>query len=73
VPVQRTDPGPELLLRLDRGDPLPLRQQLEGQVRALIRDGRLTVGETMPSSRVLAEQLGISRGVVVDGGPFAVV
>ncbi|WP_206056179.1 GntR family transcriptional regulator, partial [Nocardioides sp.] len=39
---------------------------LSGAVREAIADGRLAVGAPLPSTRVLAEQLGVSRGVVVD-------
>src|SRR5262249_30839869 len=45
---------------------LPLRRQLEGQLREAIRSGRLGTGSALPPSRVLAEELGVSRGVVVD-------
>jgi GntR family transcriptional regulator / MocR family aminotransferase len=43
-----------------------LRRQLERQLRDAIRSGRLVAGSALPPSRVLAEQLGVSRGVVVD-------
>ena len=46
-----------------RGD-LPLYEQLERTLRAAIRDGRLQSGTRLPSSRGLATELGISRGVV---------
>jgi GntR family transcriptional regulator / MocR family aminotransferase len=45
---------------------VPLRRQLECQLRDAIRSGRLGAGSALPPSRVLAEQLGVSRGVVVD-------
>ena len=38
--------------------------QLEGGLRDAIRQGRLAGGERLPSSRVLARELGISRGLV---------
>jgi DNA-binding transcriptional MocR family regulator len=44
---------------------VPLRRQLEQALRAAIRAGRLTSGSMLPSSRDLAEELGVSRGVVV--------
>ncbi len=56
--------GPELLLRLDRGGDQPLRSQLETGLRDAIRDGRLHAGERLPSSRELARELGVSRGLV---------
>ncbi len=56
--------SPELLLRLDRGSDQPLRSQLEAALRDAIRDGRLRGGERLPSSRELARELGISRGLV---------
>ncbi|MFD0745207.1 PLP-dependent aminotransferase family protein [Phytohabitans flavus] len=51
---------------LDRAGPEPLRAQLEGGLRAAIRSGRLRPGERLPSSRDLARQLGVSRGLVQD-------
>jgi GntR family transcriptional regulator / MocR family aminotransferase len=42
------------------------RRQLEAQLRDAIRSGRLAPDSRLPSSRVLAEDLGVSRGVVVD-------
>jgi len=56
--------GPELLLRLDRTRSQPLRAQLEQGLREAIRTGRLAPGERLPSSRELARQLGVSRGLV---------
>ena len=44
----------------------PLRDQLEEQVRRGVRDGRLRPGAALPPSRVLARELGVSRGVVVE-------
>jgi GntR family transcriptional regulator/MocR family aminotransferase len=57
--------GPELLLRLDRARVEPLHSQLEGELREAIRTGRLRPGERLPSSRVLAAELGLSRGLVL--------
>jgi GntR family transcriptional regulator / MocR family aminotransferase len=58
--------SPELLVRLDRSARQPLRAQLEAGLREAIRGGRLRAGERLPSSRELARELGVSRGMVQD-------
>jgi len=55
----------ELLVELDRGRPQTLSAQLESQLRDAVRSGRLKPGTALPSTRGLAVQLGISRGLVV--------
>src|SRR6201995_1881731 len=64
--IQWSGLGPELLLRVDRGSGQPLRSQLETGLREAIRSGRLHGGERLPSSRELARELGVSRGLVQD-------
>jgi GntR family transcriptional regulator/MocR family aminotransferase len=66
VAIQWAGLGPELLLRLDRALPDPLRVQLERELREAIRSGRLAAGERLPSSRELARELGVSRGLVLE-------
>ena len=57
--------GPvDLLVSLDRDDDLALHEQLERALRDAIRAGRLRAGAPLPSSRGLAGELGVSRGVV---------
>ena len=60
--VQWAGSSPELLVQLDRKEPLGV--QLQSALREAIRTGRLSHCERLPSSRSLAAQLGISRGVV---------
>jgi GntR family transcriptional regulator / MocR family aminotransferase len=55
----------DVLLRLDRPRGR-LRAQLEDQLRDAVRGGRLGPGAALPSSRALARDLGVSRGVVVE-------
>ncbi|MCF6743057.1 PLP-dependent aminotransferase family protein [Blastococcus sp. KM273128] len=57
--------GPDLLVTLDRGAG-GLGVQLQDQLRAAIRGRRLGAGERLPSTRRLAERLGVSRGTVVE-------
>lgn len=52
------------LIALDRGDIAPLTRQLYEQLRSAITDGRLRHGYRLPSSRELAEHLGVSRNTV---------
>jgi GntR family transcriptional regulator / MocR family aminotransferase len=59
-------PAVELLVALDRAAPGPLRLQLEEQLRSAVRDGRLAPGSPLPSTRALARDVGVSRGVVVE-------
>jgi GntR family transcriptional regulator/MocR family aminotransferase len=57
----------ELLLTIARGEQRePLHAQLERQLREAVRDGRLGNGERLPATRVLAAELDVSRGVVVE-------
>lgn len=55
-------------LQLRRSSALPkgLTTWLTDALRAAIVDGRLGAGERLPATRVLAEDLGVSRGVVVE-------
>ena len=62
----RTSSDLELLVTLDREGSHPLHRQLEQALREAIRDGRLPAGTGLPSSRALANQLGVSRGIVVE-------
>jgi len=64
MPVQWAGLAPPLLVDLRRDGGQPLRAQLERGLRDAIRSGRLPVGERLPSSRELARQLGLSRGLV---------
>jgi GntR family transcriptional regulator/MocR family aminotransferase len=56
----------DLHLTIDPGAPATLRAQLEQQLRDGVRSGRLRPGTRLPASRTLADELGLSRGVVVE-------
>ncbi|HET7473499.1 MAG TPA: aminotransferase class I/II-fold pyridoxal phosphate-dependent enzyme [Candidatus Limnocylindrales bacterium] len=62
----RTSSALELLVQLDRAGRDPLHRQLERALRGAVREGRLAPGAPVPSTRALADQLGISRGIVVE-------
>jgi GntR family transcriptional regulator / MocR family aminotransferase len=55
-----------MLVVLDRRGPTGLRVQLERALREAVRSGRLQAGVALPSTRVLAADLGVSRGLVVE-------
>jgi GntR family transcriptional regulator/MocR family aminotransferase len=58
--------GPGLLLEIDRAGELPLHEQIERTLRERIRSGRLPSDTRLPSTRALAQELGVSRGVVTE-------
>ena len=64
--IDWTGLGPQLLVNLDRTRPEPLQAQLQQELRAAIRSGQLSPGERLPSSRALASELGVSRGLVLE-------
>jgi GntR family transcriptional regulator / MocR family aminotransferase len=60
----RTNSG--VLVVLDHDTRTALHRQIEISIRDSIRTGRLPRGSSLPPSRVLAADLGVSRGVVVE-------
>ncbi|MCD0448345.1 PLP-dependent aminotransferase family protein [Actinocorallia sp. API 0066] len=56
----------DLRIVLDRTPGTPLHVQLAGALRAMMRAGALPAGERLPSSRVFAADLGVSRTVVTE-------
>ncbi|MEU4425791.1 PLP-dependent aminotransferase family protein [Actinoplanes sp. NPDC024001] len=54
--------GLDLHLAIDRAG--GVRAGLEQALRTAVRDGRLSPGDPLPSSRALAQELGIARGTV---------
>jgi GntR family transcriptional regulator/MocR family aminotransferase len=64
MPEMRTNS--ELLVVLRPDAHVPLHRQIETSIREAIRAGRLPRGSSLPPSRVLAADLGVSRGVVVE-------
>jgi GntR family transcriptional regulator/MocR family aminotransferase len=56
----------DLLVELDETSAEPLHRQIEAAIRSAVRQGRLAPGTSVPASRTLAADLGVSRGVVVE-------
>jgi GntR family transcriptional regulator/MocR family aminotransferase len=56
----------DLHLDLGAAHDVGKRARLETALRDAVRDGRLAPGTRLPPTRALCEQLGVSRGVVVD-------
>ncbi len=54
-----------MLIRIDPGDPSPLYEQIELQVRSAIGEGSLTAGERLPPARELAEDIGVNVHTVL--------
>lgn len=52
-------------ISLDRADREPLHRQLAGELKRLILAQTIAPGARLPSSRVYAEELGVSRATVV--------
>jgi GntR family transcriptional regulator / MocR family aminotransferase len=55
-----------MLVEIQRDIDTPLHEQVEQSIREGIQAGRLDAGAPLPSSRTLARELGISRGVVTE-------
>jgi GntR family transcriptional regulator/MocR family aminotransferase len=56
-----TSSAPPTLVRLDLGSGIPLHRQIYDSLRDAIRSGRLPAGAAIPASRVLAQELAVSR------------
>src|SRR5438034_34525 len=64
--MHKTRTHSSVLAALQRDARIPLHRQIETSIRDAIRAGRLPRGSSLPPSRVLAADLGVSRGVVVE-------
>jgi GntR family transcriptional regulator / MocR family aminotransferase len=65
-PIDRSRTNSALLVVLERSERVPLHRQIATSIRDSIRAGQLPRGSPLPPSRVLAADLGVSRGVVVE-------
>jgi GntR family transcriptional regulator/MocR family aminotransferase len=63
--MKRTTSAAEVLLTVTRQGGRSMREQIEQALRSAIQSGRLGAGVALPSTRSLAADLGVSRGVAV--------
>jgi GntR family transcriptional regulator/MocR family aminotransferase len=66
MPKKKTSSQPEILFRAELSGRGPIHAQVEHALREAVRSGRLRLGMPLPSTRVLARDLGVSRGVIVE-------
>lgn len=52
-------------VQLDADDPLPLHEQVAGEIRRALADGECKPGERMPPARDLAAVLGVNTNTVL--------
>src|SRR5258708_12606180 len=64
--MDRSRTNSAVLVVLERSGRVPLHRQIATSIRDSIRAGQLSRGSSLPPSRVLAADLGVSRGVVVE-------
>jgi GntR family transcriptional regulator/MocR family aminotransferase len=61
----RAAPASLWTTRLDRGLKVPLSRQLAAALREALSEGRIETGSRLPSTRALADELGLARSTVV--------
>ncbi len=62
---QVSDHAPLLMIAVDRTSDAPMHRQVYDQIRDAILGGRLPPGRRLPSTRALADELGVSRNTVL--------
>jgi len=62
---QVSDHAPLLMVAVDRDTDAPMHRQVYDQIRDAILGGRLAPGRRLPSTRALADELGVSRNTVL--------
>ncbi len=51
-------------LRIDRGDPMPLAEQVAAEIRRAIAEGEAGPGDRLPLARDMAAVLGVNKNTV---------
>jgi GntR family transcriptional regulator/MocR family aminotransferase len=57
--------GTIINLDIDKASPTPIYQQIIDRLREAVSQGRVTPGSKLPSTRIFAEELGVSRNTVL--------
>ena len=52
-------------LAIDRGDPLPLHEQVAAEIRRAIAEGEAGAGDRLPLAKDLAAVLGVNKNTVL--------
>lgn len=52
-------------LRIDRGDPLPLAEQVAAEIRRAIAEGEAGPGDRLPLAKDLAAVIGVNKNTVL--------
>jgi len=52
-------------VKVDRGEPTDLHEQVAGEIRRAIAEGEAKPGERLPPARDLAAELGVNRNTVL--------
>jgi DNA-binding transcriptional regulator YhcF (GntR family) len=52
-------------VKIDRGDPTPLHEQVAGQIRRSIAEGDASPGERLPPAKDLAAVMGVNTNTVL--------
>jgi len=54
-----------MLLKIEKSSPKPLYQQIIDEIKTLIDQGSLEIGHPLPSTRGLANKLGVNRSTII--------
>lgn len=54
-----------MILKIDRDSPKPLYRQIIDELKSLIDQGAIGINQSLPSTRKLAENLGVNRSTVI--------
>ena len=65
VPCDGTSTIGTMELHIDRGDPLPLAEQVAAEIRRAIAEGEAVPGDRLPLAKDLAAVIGVNKNTVL--------